>query len=63
MFEGPNGAVKFEGHSYFVKGEQYVRFINNSHECPKIIGPYEFEKRWGNWADYLISDLKLMGIG
>ncbi len=22
------------------------------------MGPYEFEKRWGNWADFLISDIK-----
>ena len=22
------------------------------------MGPYEFEKRWGNWSDYLISDIK-----
>ncbi len=63
---GIDGAFGFEGHNYFIKNkdkqsqqvDQYVRFINNSHECPKIMGPYEFEKRWGNWADYLISDIK-----
>jgi len=55
---GIDAAFGFEGHSYFVKGEKYVRFINNSYECPKIMGPYRFDLRWGNWADYLISDLQ-----
>ncbi|WP_424101523.1 hemopexin repeat-containing protein [Moorena producens] len=55
---GIDAAFQFEGHSYFIKGDHYVRFINNSHECPKIIGPYQFKLRWGDWADYLISDIK-----
>lgn len=57
---GIDAAFEFEGHSYFVKGEKYVRFINNSHECPQMMGPYEFKLRWGNWADYLISDIKVI---
>ena len=57
---GIDGAFQFEGHSYFVKGKQYIRFINNSHECPKIMGPYEFKQRWGDWADYLISDIQMI---
>ncbi|WP_293116023.1 hemopexin repeat-containing protein [Moorena sp. SIO4G3] len=57
---GIDGAFQFEGHSYFVKGEEYVRFINNSHECPKIMGPDQFKLRWGDWADYLISDIKVI---
>ncbi|AOW98559.1 hypothetical protein BJP34_03050 [Moorena producens PAL-8-15-08-1] len=57
---GIDAAFGFEGHSYFVKGEEYVRFINNSHECPKIMGPYQFKLRWGDWADYLISDIKVI---
>ncbi|MDJ0518511.1 MAG: hemopexin repeat-containing protein [Trichodesmium sp. MO_231.B1] len=57
---GIDAAFGFEGHSYFIKGDHYVRFINNSHECPKIMGPYEFKLRWGDWADYLISDIKVI---
>ncbi|NER88851.1 hemopexin repeat-containing protein [Moorena sp. SIO3A2] len=57
---GIDAAFQFEGHSYFVKADHYVRFINNSHECPKIMGPYQFKLRWGDWADYLISDIKVI---
>jgi ribosomal protein S18 acetylase RimI-like enzyme len=55
---GINGAFRFEEHVYFVKGDEYVRFIHAGDECPHVMGPYRFDVRWGAWADYLISDIQ-----
>jgi hypothetical protein len=57
---GIDAAFQFEGNIYFVKDEKYVQFINARDENPKIIGPYQFDRRWGKWADYLIADIQMI---
>ena len=54
------GAFRFEGRIYFVKGNEYVMYVEGAHGCDESIYPVSFEYRWGNWSDYLIRDIYLL---
>ncbi|MTI33032.1 hemopexin repeat-containing protein [Xanthovirga aplysinae] len=47
----------FEGRQFFVKGTEYVMALEDFHSCDLSIYPQDFKYRWGEWSDYLISDI------
>lgn len=48
----------FEGKTYFIKGEEYIRYSNSDYQYIDSIYPQKFPYRWGAWSDYLLSDIK-----
>lgn len=56
--ESIDGGFVFEGKTYFLKGDDYVRYSDNNYQYIDNIYPQKFKYRWGNWADYLLSDIK-----
>lgn len=55
---GVDGGFVFEGKTYFLKQEEYVRYSQATYDMIDSIYPQKFQYRWGNWADYLLSDIK-----
>ncbi len=53
-------AFRFEGRLYFVKDTEYVMAIDDHHSCDDSIYPQKFTYRWGEWSDYLISDIHIL---
>ncbi|MEZ4712471.1 MAG: neuraminidase-like domain-containing protein [Caldilineaceae bacterium] len=58
--EGIDGAFVFEGRTYLLKGEHYVRYADSSYAAIESIYPQKFSDRWGGWADYLLNDIRLI---
>ena len=50
-------AFVFEGKTYLIKGDQYVRYTGASYQLIDPIYPQAFAFRWGHWSDYLLSDI------
>ena len=46
-----------EGKTYFVKGDEYVRYSDSGYQFIDSIYPQNFSYRWGNWADFLLNDI------
>lgn len=55
-----DGAFVFEGRTYLLKGDTYVRYSDSSYGAIDSIYPQAFIYRWGDWADYLLSDIKII---
>ena len=53
-------AFVFEEKTYLVRGEQYVRYSDAHYQMIDAIYPQAFVFRWGNWNDYLLSDIKII---
>ena len=43
-----------------MRGEQYVRYSDAHYQMIDAIYPQAFVFRWGNWNDYLLSDIKII---
>ncbi|GIE94609.1 hemopexin repeat-containing protein [Paractinoplanes rishiriensis] len=55
--EGPDGAFTFEGRTYLVKGDRYVRYAGDRYDRVERTFPQEFARRWSSTADYRLSDV------
>ena len=57
---GIDSAFVFEGATYFVRGEQYVRYSGD--DCRRVdrTYPQPLARRWGRWADYQLGDLHVI---
>jgi hypothetical protein len=55
---GLHAAFVFEGTTYFVRDEQYVRYSGGDHRRIDRTYPQPLVRRWGRWADYLLTDLR-----
>lgn len=55
---GVDGGFVFTGRTYFLKQGEYVRYTDATYQVIDPIYPQKFRCRWGDWADYLLSDLK-----
>ncbi|WP_414621866.1 hemopexin repeat-containing protein [Calothrix sp. CCY 0018] len=53
-----DSAFVLEGKTYFLKGDEYVRYSDEEYQSIDSIYPQKFEYRWGNWSDYLLNDIK-----
>ena len=54
---GPDGAFSFEGCTYLIKGDRYVRYSDGRYDAVERTFPQEFAHRWSSSADYRLSDL------
>jgi hypothetical protein len=54
---GPDGAFSFEGRTYLVKGDRYVRYRDGRYDQVERTFPQEFAHRWSSSADYRLSDV------
>ncbi|GIH92343.1 hypothetical protein Psi01_29730 [Planobispora siamensis] len=57
---GPDGAFVFEGRTYLLKGEQYVRYSGTDYHRVDRTFPQEFRHRWSGTADYRLSDVNVI---
>ena len=55
-----DGAFALEGKTYFIKGDEYVRYSDASYQQIDSIYPQQFKDRWGDWADYLLNDIQII---
>ncbi|MCO6477406.1 MAG: hypothetical protein J5I94_12325 [Phaeodactylibacter sp.] len=55
---GFDSAFTFEGKTYFVKGDEYVRFSDKYYRRIDSIYPQKFTSRWSDWNDFLLNDLR-----
>ena len=55
-----DSAFVFEGKTYLVKGDEYVRYTGTSYQLIDPIYPQKFAFRWGHWSDYLLSDIHII---
>ncbi len=55
---GIDGAFVFEGRTYFLKGDEYVRYSRRDYRAIDPIYPQQFVNRFGPWADFLLGDLR-----
>ncbi len=58
--ESINGGFVFEGRTYLIKGDEYVRYSDLNFTAIDRIYPQKFVHRWSDWADFLLSDLKVI---
>ena len=58
--QGIDAAFTFEGKTYFLKGNQYVRYNEGSYQQIGSIYPQLIQNRWQLWNDYLLHDLMVM---
>ncbi|MFP4574519.1 MAG: hemopexin repeat-containing protein [Coleofasciculus sp.] len=56
--ESIDGGFVFEGKTYLLKGDDYVRYSDSRYQYIDSIYPQTFKYRWGDWADYRLSDIK-----
>ncbi len=59
---GINGAFMLEDKLYTVKGDQYAvsKVDMGMNICNHQFYPQPFDKRWGDWSDYLLMDIYLL---
>ncbi|MEM9218659.1 MAG: hemopexin repeat-containing protein [Cyanobacteria bacterium P01_F01_bin.150] len=57
---GIDGAFTFEGGTYLIKGDQYVRYLSDDYGCLPSFYPVNFMDRWGDWSDYRLEDIRLI---
>ena len=55
-----DGGFVFEGKTYLTKGDEYVRYSDNNYTAVDRIYPQKFIYRWSEWADFLLSDIKMI---
>jgi hypothetical protein len=54
------GGLVFEGKTYLLKGDDYVRYSKPTYQLIDSIYPQKIKYRWGNWSDYLLSDFQII---
>nr|WP_296377288.1 hemopexin repeat-containing protein [Pseudonocardia sp.] len=55
---GIDGAFRFEDRTYFVRGEDYLRYSDPDHRRVDRLYPQPLTARWGPWVDYRFTDLR-----
>lgn len=55
--QGIDGAFVLDSKTYLLSGHRYVRYTDTSYRRMDRIYPQAFADRWGNQADYLLTDL------
>lgn len=55
---GPDGAFVFEGRTYLLKNDQYVRYSGTDYHKVDRTFPQDFRLRWSDTADYRLSDVR-----
>jgi len=55
-----DAAFVFEDKTFLVRGDRYVRYSGHAYLQIDAIGPQPFPQRWGDWGDYLLSDLRVI---
>lgn len=55
---GFDSGFVFEGKTYFVKDEAYIRYSDAQYHYMDSIYPQKFAYRWGEWNDLLLGDLR-----
>ena len=55
-----DGGFVFEGRTYLIKGDEYIRYSDNNFASIDRIYPQSFIHRWNDWADFLLSDVKVI---
>lgn len=55
-----DGAWTLAGHTYFSKGDQYVRYSNSDFTKMDSIFPEYFNAQWTDRNDFLLNDLKVI---
>lgn len=50
----------FEGKTYLVRGNEYVRYSHPDYQRLDALYPQPFTFRWGKWADYLLADIRII---
>lgn len=55
-----DGAFNFEGNTYFVKGSQFVKYIDHNYRFISSIYPQVFVDRWADLIDYHLFDLRVI---
>jgi hypothetical protein len=58
--EAISGGFVFEGKTYLLKDNHYVRYSNVTYQLIDSIYPQPIKYRWGNWSDYLLNDLYII---
>ncbi len=58
---GLDAAFVFEGTTYFVRGQDYVRYSDLDRRRVDRMYPQPLTRRWGPWADYTLDDLRVIG--
>ncbi|MEM9984453.1 MAG: neuraminidase-like domain-containing protein, partial [Bacteroidota bacterium] len=58
---GISSAFVFEGKTYLVLEDGYVRYPTQDYTRPDNIQPHSFTELWGEWNDYRLADLKVIG--
>ena len=58
--EGLDAAFVFEGATYLVRGDQYVRYSGDDLRHVDRTYPQPLARRWGHWADYQLGDLHVI---
>lgn len=56
--ESVDGGFVFEGRTYLIKGDRYVRYSDSNYTAIDAIYPQKIVNRWNGWADFLLNDLK-----
>lgn len=57
---GIEGAFVFEEKTYLVKGDEHIRYSEQTISDMDRIYPQKFISRWGKWADFLLTDIKVI---
>ena len=57
---GIDAAFVFEGATYFVRGQEYVRYSGDDFRRIDRTYPQPLAHRWGPWADYRLADLRVI---
>ncbi|MBD2016156.1 hypothetical protein H6F96_19555 [Microcoleus sp. FACHB-53] len=55
-----SGGFVFEGKTYLLKDNDYVRYSNSTYQLIDTICPQKVKYRWGDWSDYLLNDLYII---
>lgn len=57
---GITGAFRLEDKLYTVQDNQYAVSKKGMIHCDQNFYPQPFDKRWGDWSDYLVMDMYLL---
>lgn len=56
--ESIDSSFTLSGKTYLLREDEYVRYSDEEYNSIDSIYPQEFKHRWGNWNDFLLSDIK-----
>ncbi|WP_273327712.1 hemopexin repeat-containing protein [Vallitalea guaymasensis] len=58
--ESIDGAFIFDNKTYMIKGQDYIRYSDPAYKKMDLIYPQSITNRWGEYADYLLADIKII---